>query len=168
MWLIWGGIITDDAKDAMDTSTCRADEFWGQQVAAFIAFSVVCVLHIAAGIHQSKTMAEEGAAGDPKASAAAAAAPKTPCMWAVTLLAFCWNVAYTVYAAILWSSLGDKEKGIIECGDLFDKFDDSKKFLVLWKVTAVLYFINTALIFCLCCMTVCALVGLKTAQSGQT
>merc|ERR1712124_201911 len=94
MWLIWGGIITDDAKDDMDTSFCRADEFWGQQVAAFIAFSVICVLHIAAGIHQSKTTAEEGGAVEGKAGAAQAAAPKTPCMWAVTLLAFCWNVAY--------------------------------------------------------------------------
>merc|ERR1712183_791207 len=101
-------------------------------------------------------MAAEG-----KAGAANAATPKTPCAMAVTLLAFCWNIAYTVYAAIPWSSLSDTQtvNGVTkECGDWLDVGDEAKKFMVLWKVTAVLYFINTFLVVCTCCLAVCGLV----------
>ena len=71
-----------------------------------------------------------------------------------------WHLGYSAYAIVLWVSLGDSTSNIngnsyTDCEDFFINFSsDYEQFLMLWKITASVYFMNTfilvAMIMCYC------------------
>lgn len=69
-----------------------------------------------------------------------------------------WHLGYSVYAIVLWVSLGDRTSNIhgnsyTDCEDFFINFSSEyEQFLRLWQVTASVYFMNT---FILVAMTMC-------------
>merc|ERR1712167_101295 len=98
MWLIWGSIITNKADDWKDSGTCRAEEFWWMQVSAYISVGVfVCATSALQAIDK-----EGNNDGHMKA------VPQTPPAIAVGLLRIAWFIGYSIYAIVLWNSLGDQ------------------------------------------------------------
>lgn len=49
-----------------------------------------------------------------------------------------WIVGYSIYAIILWASLGDSSNGT-SCSTLLTTTSDDEDFLILWKVTTACY-----------------------------
>merc|ERR1712166_628710 len=153
MWIIWGAIIMDDANGLKHENTCRGTEYWWHCCTAYIYlaadFAMIWI-----------TRRELPTSG----GGLSQLLPSGLCEMIVSLVRWCFVIYYTIYAIILWSALRDADAvpsfdidmsllGDIDCNSWFNNHSNSyQKFLVLWKVTAVLSFLSSVLI--------CAILGL--------
>merc|ERR1711865_6065 len=155
MWVIWGSIITNNADSWKDSSTCREEEFWWMQVSAYISWGVFgcfrSILQVSKRLHFIE--ADKGnQEGHMKA------VPQTPLAIGCGLFRVAWFVGYSIYAIVLWASLGDSESGF-KCSDLLTTGGDNEDFLILWKITACLYFIILIVEVALLVMGILACMG---------
>merc|ERR1712086_304195 len=149
MWLIWGSIITNNADAWKDSSACRAEEFWWMQVSAYISCGVF-------GCFTSVLQKAEADKGNQEGHMKAT--PQTPLAIGCGLFRVAWFVGYSIYAIVLWASLGDSESGF-KCSDLLTTGGDNEGFLILWKITACLYFIRSIVEIALLVMGILACMG---------
>jgi len=134
MWLIWGSIITNDADDMKDSGICRMDEFWWMQVSAYIATGVFGCCGAATGVQDKD-----------KTSIQDKLVPSTPLAIGCKVVQTAWSLGYSIYAIVLWDSLSDQYMSAGKCGDLITVSSEGDDFIILWKVTACMYFIGTLL-----------------------
>ena len=63
-----------------------------------------------------------------------------------------------VVQIVLWASLGDSELGV-KCSDYLTTGGDNEDFLILWKVTACLYFVVSIIFIALLALGIMAMLA---------
>merc|ERR1711865_1341259 len=165
MWVIWGSIITNNADAWKDSSTCRAEEFWWMQVSAYISWGVFGCFRSILQLRRFRGFSSYESPWSPE-EGHMKAVPQTPLAIGCGLFRMAWFVGYSIYAIVLWASLGDSESGF-KCSDLLTTGGDNEDFLILWKITACLYFITSIIFIALLVMGILACMAGSSGVHGR-
>jgi len=151
IWLIWGGIILDNAHGLRSEGTCRADQFWWHCASAFISVGVFALLQCCQQM-AAKSPADGTLGGSSRKTLAQhILAVNNTCDLLIAILRLVYMLAFAVFGVVLWESLGHEPQSIKpvyqDCSDWFKHFDsDYDDFLTLWKITTIFNFVVTILV----------------------
>ena len=123
---MWGSFILHDAERLQHIVDCKAKEFYWSQACAFIAVFLLPFLQCV----------EHGCGCSGKCT---------------FLLQLVWNIAFAVFSIYLWLSLGDEWHNQT-CTAMFQSKKKYDEFLILWKITATLYYTGVAMLLLVLCL----------------